>query len=158
MTMEELKMNKIRIKSLIVVVLAFAVGWTGSTISNGQINVGLVTALDSVLGNLLGETTAGATIGIVNPEVAPVNAVRIDISKYSATPTAFSVFYPPDPVMPEMSCKYIMQVNVTPEGIRAIVDHRIVPNFVVETGIINPDIMPAPCYPPDPILPPGGDG
>jgi hypothetical protein len=150
-------MNKRRMRSLTVVVLAFAVGWTGSTLSNGQINKGLVTALNSVLGNLLGETTAGATIGIVNPDVTPVNAVRIDISKDSAIPTAFSVFYPPDPVMPAMSCKYIMQVSVTADGIRAIVNPEVFPDFVVERGIIDPDIVPAPCHPPDPILPPGGD-
>ena len=150
-------MNKIRIKTLIVVVLAFAAGWTGSTLSNGQINVGLVTALNSVLGNLLGETTAGASVGIINPEVEPVNAVRIDISKYSAIPTAFNVFYPPDPVMPDMSCKYIMQVSVSPDGIRAIINPSIT-EIGIEHGIINPDIIPTPCHPPDPILPPGGDG
>ena len=90
-------MNKKRIRPLLTVVLAFALGWTGSTLSNGQINVGLVTALNSVLGNLLGETTAGASVGIINPEVEPVNAVRIDISKYSAVPTAFNPlgFYSP---------------------------------------------------------------
>jgi hypothetical protein len=150
-------MNKKRIKPLLMVMLAFALGWTGSTISNGQINVGLTTALNSVLGNLLGETTAGAEIGIIDPEVSPVNAVRIDISKASAIPTAFSVFYPPDPIMPEMSCKYIMQVSVSPDGIRAIIDPSIT-EISVDHGIINPDVIPTPCHPPDPILPPGGDG
>ena len=149
-------MNKIRIRSLLTVVFAFALGWTGSTLSNGQINVGLVTALNSVLGNLLGETTAGASVGIIDPEVEPVKAVRIDISKYSAIPTAFNVFYPPDPIMPEMSCKYIMQVSVSPDGIRAIIDPSIT-EIGIEYGIIDPDIIPTPCHPPDPIVP-GGDG
>ena len=145
-------MNKIRIKSLLVVLLAFATGWASSTLSNGKTNVGLVTAVDSLLGNLLGKTTAGATIGIINPDANPVSAVRIDISKYSAIPTAVSFFYPPDPIVPEMSCKYIMQVSVTPEGIRAIVDQSIT-EIIVEHGTIDPDIMPAPCYPPDPVFP-----
>jgi len=149
-------MNKKRISSVLMMVIAFAFGWTGSTLSNGQINVGLVTALNSVLGNLLGETTAGASIGIINPEVEPVNAVRIDISKDSAIPTAFSVFFPPDPVMPEMSCKYIMQVSVSPDGIRAIIDPSMT-EISVDYGIINPEVIPTPCHPPDPIEP-GGDG
>jgi len=149
-------MNKKRISSVLMMVIAFAFGWTGSTLSNGQINVGLVTALNSVLGNLLGETTAGASIGIINPEVEPVNAVRIDISKDSAIPTAFSVFFPPDPVTPDMSCKYLMQVSVSPDGIRAIIDPSIT-EISVESGIIDPDVIPTPCHPPDPIVP-GGDG
>jgi len=149
-------MKTIRIRSLLSVVLAFALGWAGSTLSNGQINVGLVTALNSVLGNLLGKTTAGASVGIINPDVEPVNAVRIDISKDSAIPTAFSVFFPPDPVTPDMSCKYLMQVSVSPDGIRAIIDQRLT-GITVESGIIDPDVIPTPCHPPDPIVP-GGDG
>jgi hypothetical protein len=146
-------MNKIRIKSLLAVVLAFAVGWTGSTLSNGQINVGLVTALNSVLGNLLGETTAGAKIGIVNPEVEP--AVQIDVDKHTATPVVFNVFYPPDPVFPESACEVVAQVQVAGDTIRIGYDMSRTDTIVVG-GIINPDIVPAPCYPPDDIMP-GGD-
>jgi hypothetical protein len=138
-----------------MVVLAFAVGWTGSTLSKAPINVGLVTALNSVLGNLLGETTAGAKIGVINPEVEPVNAVQIDVNTHTVTPVVFDVFYPPDEVMP--SCTVMMQVRVSGDEIHAVYNERFT-NIIVEPGIINPDVVPAPCHPPDPILPPGGDG
>ena len=101
-------MNKIRIRSLLVVVLAFATGWAGSTISNGKINTGLVTALDSVLGNLLGETTAGAKIGSISETLA----VQIDVNKHTRIPVKFNVFYPPDPIILESVCEVVAQVQV----------------------------------------------
>lgn len=143
-------MNAIKIKPLSVLLLTFVAGWTGSTLSNGNINRGLVTALNSVLGNLLGETAAGTKIGIINPDILdPEEGVRIDISKDTAIPVAMSVFFPPDPVAPDASCKFIAQLNVTSERIRAIINPEIFPAgtspVVIESGIIDPDILPAPC-------------
>jgi hypothetical protein len=134
-------MNSKRIKLLTVVTLAFAAGWTGSTLSNGQINEGLVTALDSVLGNLLGETIAGATIGVANELIPATPAVQIDVDKHSPTPVLFNVFYPPDPVTP--TCEVVMQVQVAGDQIRVIYDPH--GDFIIEAGIINPEIVPAPC-------------
>jgi hypothetical protein len=141
-----------------MVVLAFAVGWTGSTLSNGQINRGLVTALNSVLGNLLGETAAGAKIVIVNPEVAP--GLQFDVRAYPTIPNAPVVYnlFRDDGDM----CKTFAQVRVTEEdGAQMIINPDVLPpNFVAELDWdsgLSEAFPPGPCYPPDPILPPGGD-
>ena len=135
-------------------VLAFAVGWTGSTLSNGQIIKivpGLVTALDSVLGNLLGETTAGAKIGIINTDAELVNAVQIDVDTHTAIPVLLNMFYPPDPILPGSNCEVVMQVHVTGDKIVAVYDASR--NITVEPGHIDPDLVPAPCQTPDPVFP-----
>jgi hypothetical protein len=102
----------------------------------------LVTALDSVLGNLLGENTAGATIGVANDLIPATPAVQIDVDKHSPTPVLFNVFYPPDEIT--LTCEVVMLVQVAGEQIRVIYDdpHG---DFIIEAGIINPDIVPAPC-------------
>ena len=139
-------MNKIRIRSLLVVVLAFATGWAGSTISNGKINTGLVTALDSVLGNLLGETTAGAKIGSISETLA----VQIDVNKHTAIPVILNMFYPPDPVTPD--CEVVAQVQVAGDTIRIGYDITRM-NISVVDRVLDPEVVPAPCVSPDPVFP-----
>jgi hypothetical protein len=115
-------MNKKRIKPLLMVVLAFALGWTGSTLSNGQINVGLVTALNSLLGNLLGEDAAGASVVSVT-DVDERPGLQVDARAYPTIPNAPVVFnlYRGD------TCQTYAQMRVGPGGTRMIVNPEVIP-------------------------------
>jgi hypothetical protein len=149
-------MNKKRIKPLLMVVLAFALGWTGSTLSNGQINVGLVTALNSLLGNLLGEDAAGASVVSVT-DVDERPGLQVDARAYPTIPNAPVVFnlYRGD------TCQTYAQMRVGPGGTRMIVNPEVIPGSAsleleIDYGLTEA-FPPGPCYPPDPIIP-GGDG
>jgi hypothetical protein len=147
-------MNKKRIKPLLMVVLAFALGWTGSTLSNGQINVGLVTALNSLLGNLLGEDAAGASVVSVT-DVDDRPGLQVDARAYPTIPNAPVVFnlYRGD------TCQTYAQMRVGPGGTRMIIDPEIIPTASLELEMVyglSKAFPPGPCVPPG-GLDPGGD-
>ena len=149
-------MNKIRVRSLLTVVLAFALGWTGSTLSNGHINVGLVTALNSVLGNLLGEDAAGASVVSVT-DVDERPGLTLDTRAYPTIPNV-PVFYN---LYRGDTCQTFAQVQVVPGGARMIINPEVLPPDFDSRVELDPGLSeafpPGPCVPPG-GLPPGGDG
>ena len=110
----------------------------------------MVEALNSILGNLLGETTAGAKIGSANELIPATPAVQIDVDKHTDTPVVFNVFYPPDEIMP--NCEIVAQIQVAGDTIRIGYDITRM-NISVVDRVLDPEVVPAPCVSPDPVFP-----
>lgn len=93
--------------ALTIFTVGTTAGWAAaSTRFATDINKGLVTALNSVGQNLFGTAVFAASF--------PVDPIRIDFAANSRLPLAFNVFSPPNPIVPNDSCRTAVQVRFFP--------------------------------------------
>lgn len=142
-----------RARTALAVALALAVGLpvaysagTASASSGNDfetsVNAGLVNAFDSVGQNLFGSQAFGATALSLPTSGSKPYAVQLDIvcetPPVDGSPAAFqrivNIVYPPDPIMPGASCQIGVQLLIDENGVTAVVDPIVAPDFLLTTG------------------------